>query len=474
MNRRKRIGPPSSHSHRKRRAGSGPVEPIPAGFAERLPLSSADERAALLQALHAPAPTSIRLNPGKPFRIVADPIPWCANGRYLAQRPAFTFDPLLHAGAYYVQEASSMLLEQAVRASGLIDRDVLALDLCAAPGGKSTHLLSLLTPGSLLVANEVHPDRRAVLAENCWKHGAPNVMIAGARSEDLLSLAAEFDLILLDAPCSGEGLFRKDHFARAQWSPDLVQQCAATQTVLVQAAWHALSPGGVLVYSTCTWEAMENEAQAAALIALGAERIEMPVQPAWGVERSTLHGALGYRCYPHRVRGEGFFINVLRKPGSLPDRGKPARTGEPLRMPWLKEELEFTAMDHQGTLHALPSRWQRTAERLRGPLRIVAPGLPCAEPKGAGWRPHPAMALSQALDRSVLKEVPLTDDAALRYLRGEALPDKVAEGDALATIHGIGLGWLHGARTRWNNRWPTAWRIRAHASDAAAVPWSKQ
>ncbi|HRD53642.1 MAG TPA: hypothetical protein PKY96_13440 [Flavobacteriales bacterium] len=465
MARRKRKGPPDH------RASDGSA--IPPDFAARLPLRDEAERNALINALETPSPVSIRLNPLKPFTLDAERVPWCDGGRYLAERPSFSLDPLLHAGAYYVQEASSMLLEQAILATGLNGRDVLALDLCAAPGGKSTHLLALLTPGSLLVANELHPQRRSILAENCWKQGALNVVIGGSRSSDLGALPGEFDLILLDAPCSGEGMFRKDAFARAQWSEDLVEQCAAAQHELIHNAWHALSPGGALVYSTCTWEPMENEAQVAGLVALGGECMELKLDSAWGIERSELHGIIGYRCYPHRVRGEGFFMSVVRKPGGLEVRKLADATSAPSPWPWLIPATGLQCIEREGVQYAQPFHWSSHLGRIGAAMRLVAPGIPFAERKGDAWVPHAAAALSAGLDRRAVQVMELEQPDALRYLRGEALPARGAEGLALASFRGFGLGWMHGAGTRWNNRWPATWRLRLLRSDAPTVPWSK-
>lgn len=458
---------PTSHHPRD----SGPTA-LPA-FLDKLPLESGAERTELLRALDAPAPVSIRLNPRKPFPIEAEAVPWCATGRYLPTRPAFTLDPLLHAGAYYVQEASSMLLEKAVQAAQATTEDLLALDLCAAPGGKSTHLLSLLTPGSLLVANEVHPGRRQVLAENCWKQGMPNVIIGGSGAEQLQALPGAFDLILVDAPCSGEGMFRKDEHARRQWSPGLVLQCAATQHGLVHRAWDALAPGGTLIYSTCTWEPDEDEAQVAELLRLGGTCLELDVDPSWGIERSTGMGTVAYRCYPHRLRGEGFFIAAVRKDGTHVKRDEAAveRRQERAQLPWLAPEAQMALRETEGRLHAHPRTWSPTIDRLCAALSIPAPGIPFAEKRGAEWAPHPASALSLALRRDAFPEMELHLDDALRYLRGEALPGMQATGTRLATYRGLPLGWLQGAGSRWNNRWPSSWRVRIQRSDAPPVSW---
>lgn len=430
------------------------------------------EVAALEQALQAPAPISLRLNPAKPSAANGGSIPWCATGRYLSERPAFTFDPLLHAGAYYVQEASSMFLEQALLASGLLDRDVLVLDLCAAPGGKTTHLRSLLTPGSLLVANEVDGARRSALAENLWKWGAGNVIITGSDPSDLEQLQDRFDLILLDAPCSGEGMFRKDPFAREQWSPALVERCAITQRRIVEHAWDALSPGGVLIYSTCTWEVTENEGQLRPVVELGGEPISIPIDPTWGIERTEQGMVTGYRCYPHRLRGEGFFLGMVRKPGELPARSgsRPAPSSE--RIGWLSRPDDHVVIEHRDTLHVLDGQWQAEQEDLSRVLRLIAPGTPFAERKGNEWRPHAACALSERLHRHAFPEVELDRTTAIRYLQGHAIPGTNAQGSALITYGGHPLGWVQGAGSRWNNRWPQPWRIRAQQAGAPRVSWA--
>lgn len=429
---------------------------------------------ALTTALDGVAPISIRLNPNKPFGCDGEQVPWCTNGRYLARRPAFTLDPLLHAGAYYVQEASSMLIEQAFIAAGAPGKDLLALDLCAAPGGKSTHLLSLLSPNSMLIANEVDGKRRSILAENCWKHGASNVAIAGSASNDLHALPETFDLILLDAPCSGEGLFRKDRFARQQWSPQLVVQCASTQAGLIADAWDALAPGGHLIYSTCTWESAEDESQVARFIALGAEPIELPMDPAWGVERSAHEGGWGYRSYPHRVRGEGFFVALLRKPGTPPDqtRSKASVAGTE-RPSWVRPDAAMRFIETQDTMFAQPAAWSKELNRIASAMRLTSLGAPVAERKGKEWVPHAAIALSDLLVASAVPCIDLNLVQAQAYLRGEAIAGSDAHGIALVQHRGRALGWVQGAGNRWNNRWPAPWRVRQTSSDSAPVPWSR-
>jgi 16S rRNA C967 or C1407 C5-methylase (RsmB/RsmF family) len=438
---------------------------------------AADERHAFVEALDAPPPVSIRLNPAKPAPVTGEPVPWCAHGRWLGERPAFTFDPLLHAGAYYVQEASSMLLQQAVVACTLPDAPLLALDLCAAPGGKCTHLLTLLPQGSLLVANEMNGHRRSILLENLWKWGWPGVAVAGSAPQDFARTAGLFDLVLVDAPCSGEGMMRKDPHARAQWSPTLAAHCATVQQGILGHAWAALKPGGHLIYSTCTWEPGENEDQLARLVATGAVAVEVAMDERWGVVRTEREGAIGYRCYPHRVRGEGFFLGVVRKPGERrPSLHRPAcglvgkRGDVEAVQAWLQEAA--CLMEHGGVLHAIHPAWHGAMLHGLAALRIVAPGIPVAEPKGNGWRPHAALALNRILQRGAFPEVEMDHRTAIAYLRGGSLPAAGAAGHALAMYRGHPLGWLQGAGTRWNNRWPVPWRIRAQQARGPDVSWA--
>ena len=214
----------------------------------------------LVTSLNSEQPVSIRLNPMKPFafRFGERAVPWCGSGFYLQGRPTFTFDPLFHAGCYYVQEASSMFVEQALRRY-VGKEPVVMLDLCAAPGGKSTHLRSLLPEDSLLVANEVIRNRSQILAENLTKWGHPDVVVSNSDPSDFARLEEFFDVILTDVPCSGEGMFRKDPVAVSEWSPENVEICWQRQRRIISDIWPCLKPGGILIYSTCTYNTKENE-----------------------------------------------------------------------------------------------------------------------------------------------------------------------------------------------------------------------
>ncbi|MBL7939140.1 MAG: rRNA cytosine-C5-methyltransferase [Flavobacteriales bacterium] len=459
----------------KRTGAPGANPRIHHAFHDHLRALLGDEAEALEHALSTPSPVSIRVNVAKWSGPQADPTPWCATGRYLGERPSFTFDPLLHAGCYYVQEASSMLLEQAMKASGPWGQDIRALDLCAAPGGKTTHLRSLLSPGSLLVANEIDRKRQGVLQENLFKWGASNTVVSGSSPHELQELPDFFDLILVDAPCSGEGMFRKEPFAREQWSPALVQQCATTQRAALDHAWHSLRPGGTLIYSTCTWEEAENEAQIAHLMEQGATCIGIPVDPSWGVVAAGRQGTVGLRCYPHLVNGEGFFIAVLRKEGdrtipSAPPTFPNEASHEAVH--WLRPDRSWNTIDRGEVIFAVSQDRSADIRELSKTLRVLSPGIPLAERKGNDLRPHPALALSVDLQHNTFPIVELDRTAALNYLRGLAIPATDARGTALACYDGIALGWLHGAGNRWNNRWPVPWRIRAQQPSAPPVSWA--
>ncbi len=422
------------------------------------------ESGQLLEALKAPSPVSIRLNPGKQAACAGEPVPWCTEGRYLADRPVFTLDPMFHQGAYYVQEAASMLVEQAYRACTALPEYAVALDLCAAPGGKSTHLAALLPPNALLICNEPERSRQRALLENLWKWGRPGAVVTGSLPAAFRPMGTFCDLVLVDAPCSGEGMFRKDPFARGQWSEALVDSCAIRQRGILDEAWAVLKPGGYLIYSTCTWEARENEEQVQRLADRGAQLIPVPTAQEWGV----LSTGAGLRCYPHRVRGEGFFMALLRKPmGDIDAGGRQYREVLPPQSPqeqevlnWMDHPEDWALFEQNEVLHALPKPWTELTTELARHVKVLAPGTPVAVEKGSKWTPHPALALSTMLRRGAFPVITLDHAGALRYLRGEALPATDAKGVVLLLHNALGVGWAHGAGARWNNNWPAPWRIR--------------
>ena len=282
-----------------------------------------DMFARFLSSFSVPSPVSIRLNPFKikncrqPKSTILDPVPWCDLGYYLNQRPDFTFDPLLHAGCYYVQEASSMFVTQAIKQ--YVRGDVTMLDLCAAPGGKSTCVRSFLTPDSVLVCNEPIRNRYNVLAENVSKFGMHNTIVVSKYPKDFKkSEFSDFDVILADVPCSGEGMFRKDEDCIKQWSPQTVERCCRLQREIISDIWDCLTPGGLLIYSTCTFNTKENEENVRWICSeLGANVLPLETCPEWNIVGSLLkdYDEPVYRFIPGTVRGEGLFLAVLQKDG---------------------------------------------------------------------------------------------------------------------------------------------------------------
>ncbi len=461
---------------------------LPEAFIEEMETTlGTAEAGRLIAALDTEAPVSIRLNPKREVRATegAERVPWSSTGYYLAGRAAFTFDPLLHAGCYYVQEASSMFVEQALRAMDGMPRRV--LDLCAAPGGKSTLWRSLLADDSLLVANEPLRTRAAILAENMWKWGHPGVCVTSAYPKEFALLPGFFDVVAADVPCSGEGMFRKDAAAVGEWQPASPKLCAARQRDIIADVWPALRTGGYLVYSTCTFNRAENEDNVRWIIdELGAEAVPLPFEADWGVAGSTAGDGLPVcHFFPHRTRGEGFFIALLRKTSPTPPPHKRRKgaagkaTGDVPKScrEWLDGDFRYAAA---GTgFVAYPAAMAEEMSRLSTTVRTLSCGVALATEKGRKILPAPTLPFSTALRRDAFPRIELDYADAVAYLRRESIvPATDARGYAVATFHDRALGFLNHLGTRANNLYPAEWRIRStHAPQAApevVVPQSLQ
>ena len=446
--------------------------PLPAPFQARMQARLGAAYAHFAASLAEPARVSLRLNPAKlAFQPDLPRVPWATQGYYLPERPLFTLDPWLHAGGYYVQEASSMLLEQAISQHLPTDTPCLALDLCGAPGGKSTHLSSLLPAGSLLVSNEVIRSRSHILTENLQKWGSA-ALVTQRNPSALGQAGAQFDLLVIDAPCSGEGLFRKDPAAMEHWSEEALQHCAARQRRILSDVWPALKPGGLLVYSTCTFHPSENEANLAWLAREHpVESLPLSLDPAWGFEPVETEGLSGYYALPHRVQGEGFFLAVLRK-GGTPDQG---RKRLPKRLPWpsvprstrdtlatwIQPEADALWLMQGETVCRLPGGFEAELAALWPHGPIVQAGLALAEVKQKDLRPTPALALSPALRSEAFPQVALSLDDAIAYLRKADLGTGLdATGWCRVAFEGLALGWVKALPRRVNNYYPPHWKIR--------------
>lgn len=417
---------------------------------------------------------SIRVNPFK-LRDTADlsfapggRVPWCSTGYYLDERPFFTYDPLLHAGAYYVQEASSMFLEQAIRQTCDLTQPLKVLDLCAAPGGKSTHLLSVLSEHSILVSNEVIKSRAAILEENLVKWGRPNCIITNNDPRDLGTLEGQFDVVVIDAPCSGSGLFRRDPETMQGWSADLVNLCSQRQQRILADAWPALKEGGVLLYSTCSFSVQEDEMMAEFIIStLGASAIALQTEPSWRIFTSKGSQTIGYRFYPDQLKGEGFFLAAFRKlaasPGARKSKGKPkweavSRKVREAMGEWI-DPYGYDFVDHQETILALPQGMEAFLQQLSG-LYIRSAGLKMGKWSAKELIPDHALAVS-GLVKTGVQVFPVEDPAALQYLRKEEISaGELPKGWALVQYLGYSLGWIKQLGKRANNYYPKEWRIR--------------
>ena len=451
---------------------------LPNSFSKRMQSQLGTEYDAFLLSLSETAATSVRINrtklAGKPN---GTSIPWCDTGFYLDERPLFTLDPLLHAGVYYVQEASSMFLEQAFHK--LPDGPIKVLDLCGAPGGKSTHIASLLPANSLLVSNEVIRSRASILSENLKKWGNPNVLVTNNDPKDFAPFEGFFDVLVVDAPCSGEGLFRRDENAITEWSPENTQLCAQRQQRILADVWPALKPGGMLIYSTCTYNPGENEENLKWLSEFAeVENISLPVKDEWGVTQTEAAGLSGYRFYPHKTKGEGFFMAVVRKldgeTARMPKKIKGAafttasRDEKVLIENWLTSD-EMELLNLNGTLLSFPGRYTADLTWLQQNLRIVHAGIKTGEIKKKEVLPAHELALSTILNRGKFPEIELSLEESIRFLhRDDIRPEAKERGWHLLTYRDIPLGWAKNLGNRFNSNYPKEWRIRMDIAEYLA------
>jgi NOL1/NOP2/sun family putative RNA methylase len=464
--------------------------PLPSPFVERMRQQLGADWDAFVAALNAGAPTSLRLNPAKPGAAFegANPIPWARDGFYLDERPSFFKNPLIYAGAFYVQEASSMLIAQATDFS----RDLRILDLCAAPGGKSTLLAAHMSAGSTLVSNELVRNRAAILEENLSRWGNPRVAITHNHPRDFAGIQNAFDLIVVDAPCSGEGMFRKDPKVITHWSPKMVQDCADRQREILTDVIGALAPGGRLIYSTCTYNPTENEAIVQWLLAqVPAMRIVPLDFPAvWGLAPGTTAGYSPamrhtYHAYPHRTKGEGFFLACLektetsgratmdasrnpkhnkKKPQAREREGlQPAtRRQRELLGEWVDQPEAYAYWMLGETAFAIPADHAAQLTGIVGQLNPIKIGIKLGELKREQLVPDHDLAMSECQSADIpTSELDL--EQALRFLKRTELhqdhPGWIGWG--IVRYQGRNLGWIKALQGRINNHFPKEMRIRS-------------
>lgn len=433
-----------------------------------------------IQAIDQEPAVSLRVNPRKfTVPVSSRRIPWCNDGYFLEKRPSFTLDPIFHSGAYYVQEASSMFVEQAFRqiehGSGRI-----VLDLCAAPGGKSTHLLSLIDFDDLLISNEVIRSRVSVLDENIRKWGHQNVVICNNDPADFSYLEGFFDVILVDAPCSGEGLFRRDTSAIQQWSVDNTNLCSTRQRRILADIWPSLKNDGYLIYSTCTFNPEENEENLKWLAENNSvESIRIPLSEDWGIEEIEHKGLFGYRFLPHKVKGEGFFLTLIRKKEgshSYPLSRKTKMRFEKMPKQFADVRNWLTTADSEFLvknefLIAFPENHIPTLSALAEQLRIISFGLPVAQFKKNDILPEHTFALAVDRNPAVFETVELDLREALLFQKKEEIKiSSTTKGWLLVQYQGVPIGFVKNLGNRANNYFPKEWRIRMNLPEIPQ-PW---
>lgn len=416
-----------------------------------------EERYALfLKGLDQDSPTSIRLNTfklkeneGISETLIPQQIPWCKEGYYLNERPNFTFDPLLHAGIYYVQEASSMFLSHVLRQ--LIKHPVMMLDLCAAPGGKTTCARTAIPGGSLLFSNEPIGKRAQILAENIQKFGHPDIVVTNNYPRDYKKTKLAFDVIIADVPCSGEGMFRKDAQAIEDWSLQNVEKCYQLQRSIITDIWDDLRPGGILVYSTCTFNAHENEENVAWILNhYDAELIEIPVEKEWNITSSLIGNPLNdgrkfpvYRFIPGLTKGEGLFMAVIRKAG-----------------------------DNENLNNPNDIRSDKIVAEANKKLKVLVHGVKKNIEKGKNIIPDHSLALSIVGNKGKFPAIEIDYSTSISYLRHEAivLPPDSPKGIVTLQYRGVPIGFAKNLGSRANNLYPQEWRIKSsHIPDEQVI-----
>lgn len=414
----------------------------------------------LIDALDDTPSTSVRINLRKPRALEFEsnePVTWCPNAFYLKERPNFTLDPLFHAGVYYPQEAASMAVYDLVKSLNLPQGSVV-LDACAAPGGKTLAMMDALPENCAGIANEIHPHRANILCENITKWGVDNVAVCNNDTSVFHDLDAFFDLVLIDAPCSGEGMFRKDPNARSEWNVESVQKCTERQGVIINNLINSIKPGGYLIYATCTFNESENEQQIQAMLAEGEFELY-----SWKAPNDSLPGrnGIGHYFVPGHSRSEGLFIAVLKKKGTLESHdeifsssSKDSFTG-----------LDINVLPHQEIVqqqkiaHLRSKILGSALSKLKIPLRFLKSGIAVGELTIKGWVPLHDLAMTPCN----LVGIECSKQEALMYLRGETFPiPPYPQGYYLIRYQGVNLGFIKHLGQRFNNLYPKTWRIRMH------------
>lgn len=439
---------------------------LPEKFIQRIKSHhpDADE---FLQAIQWTPATSVRFHPLKKRATdlqLGTAIKWCPDAYFLNERPVFTLDPLFHAGTYYVQESSSMFLWEILNQI-FTNKKIRILDACAAPGGKSTLIASWLNGEGILVSNEVIKSRVDVLLENIIKWGYSNAWVTSSDTYLLGGLTEYFDCIVVDAPCSGEGLFRRDAAAISEWSDSNCEICVGRQQKIVSEILPALETGGYLIYSTCTFNPAENDDNVSWMLSrFPLEVVDIDIS---AFPEITKTGNGGMAFYPHRVKGEGFYCCVLRKTGEVDSPSairKHKFKFEQSKLPALIEELvknpeQFYFFNRNGSLEAIPNTAMNDFETISEVTKIVGGPLTLGMIKGKDFIPHHSLAMS-IHQQAYFPNIELNKHDSLHFLA--RLPFELSgnPGWNLIEYQNAPLGFVKLVQGRFNNYYPTNWRIR--------------
>ena len=437
---------------------------------------SFDEAAFIAAHLQSPV-TSVRLNRAKDIGLFAtnEKVSWCPDGVYLRERPIFTLDPTYHAGAYYVQEASSMFLDHLLRGILKDKKGLRVLDLCAAPGGKSTLIASLLDKESLLVSNDVIRTRASILDENMTRWGYMNTWVTSNDPRDFGRLTGYFDVIVVDAPCSGSGLFRKDARALEDWTEANVQLCGERQQRILADVWPALKEDGILVYATCSYSQQEDE-QILDWLAktYSVASISLEINEEWGIVTVSSHekDMIGYRFFPDKVQGEGFFIAAMQKKEETETVKAPrykTRHDKKIQQMagYLLKDADVLFMqtdkEHFSALH--PGH-EDDLQILQQAVYLRKTGLKLGNPAAKDWLPAHDVALSIDASNN-LPGIDVNKEQALHFLKRVDMGIlELEKGWLMIRYNGLGLGWVKSLGNRVNNYLPKHWRIRMEITDS--------
>lgn len=449
---------------------------LPSDFENNMKSQLGLEYEDFLNALNTESPTSIRINNFKNSLeglSSLEKVKWTDYGYYLEQRPSFTFDPHFHAGHYYVQEASSMFLEQAIKQTVDLSNQIMALDMCAAPGGKSTHINSLLTNDSLLISNEVIASRASILVENMTKWGNANMIVTNNDPEHFQNFENCFDLIVLDAPCSGEGMFRKDKDSINEWNLNNVNICSARQMRILHTASKLLKQNGTLIYSTCTYNYKEDIEPIISLLNEGGwESTQLDVNAFEGITPNIIEHPkkiFGYHFYPHKIKGEGFYITVLKKteessgrwPKMMKDNNFSDKKTKALLANFV-DANEYGFLQHNQTSLAYPKSLEKEMLGvINSSLRIKKFGVELGQVIRTDFIPDHAYAMAN-LKNNVFEEITLDKQQAILYLQKKDFSvDSNLKGWCLFKYQDAYLGFAKLMGNRMNNNYPKEWRIKS-------------